>query len=457
MEAVWGDVAVTDDSLVQCLVEIRKVLGEDSVTTQRGRGYRFERPVRLAGTDDPFDTADVRAGVTNAAPAPVAVSDGASRRASPDAPRTRSAIALWGVAGVAAIAVASAFVVTRDAPPAVATVGESTNAEARRAVLAGQSVRRRGSRTEMVEALAHFERAVTLDPGYAAAHVGISRTLTSASVFGAVRPADVGARARSEAERAIALDPTLADAYVALGHSQVQHEWDWAGAEASYRKAIALDPSNATAHLLYAQLLGALGRFDESLRENGRGLTHPTPERPSSGRSLRGILLYWARQPEASIEELRAAIEAEPGRSLPHFWLALSYAELGRFDEAMRSALASREAMGNQPVWVVGYVHARAGRRSEALTVLHALQAQAGQTYVPATDMALLHVGLGDHEAALDWLERGVVERSHWMELLAVHPVLDPLRREPRFQRLLQTLALPASAPDAPRDGSREP
>ena len=278
----------------------------------------------------------------------------------------------------------------------------------------------------MVEALAHFERAVTLDPGYAAAHVGISRTLTSASVFGAVRPADVGARARSEAERAIALDPTLADAYVALrsqpgaarmGLGQCRGELP----EGDCARSVQRD----RAPPLRAQLLGALGRFDEALRENGRGLTHPTPERPSSGRSLRGILPYWARQPEASIEELRAAIEAEPGRSLPHFWLALSYAELGRFDEAMRSALASREAMGNQPVWVVGYVHARAGRRSEALTVLRALEAQAGQTYVPATDMALLHVGLGDHEAALDWLERGVVERSHWMELLAVHPVLE--------------------------------
>jgi hypothetical protein len=119
------------------------------------------------------------------------------------------------------------------------------------------------------------------------------------------------------------------------------------------------------------------------------------------------------------------------------------YAEAGRLEEAMHSALESREAMGNQPTWVVGYVHARAGRRAEALTVLRALETQAQQSYVPAADMAFLHVGLGDRAAALTWLERGVTERSHWMELLAVHPVVDPIRGEPRFQALLRTLALP--------------
>lgn len=458
MDAVWGDVAVTDDSLVQCLVEIRKSLGEDSVTTQRGRGYRFERPVRPAEGEE--------AARLSAAAEPVSagpVPDGANESPRPppsgSAPShrwKRSTLVRAGAAGIAALAIGLvAFTgrARRDGPPVVATIGESTNAEARREVAVAETFRRRQSRVGMAESLKHFERAAALDPQYAAAHVGIARLLTAASVFGAVRPADVGPRAKRAALRAIELAPTMSEAHVALAHSQVQHEWDWRGAEASYRKAIALDPSNVSAHRLFGLLLGTLGRFEEALAQNSLGLSQPNGRQVVPRSSLRGILFYWARQPEGAIHELQSAIAAEPDLSLPHFWLALVYAEAGRLEEAMHSALESREAMGNQPTWVVGYVHARAGRRAEALTVLRALETQAQQSYVPAADMAFLHVGLGDRAAALTWLERGVTERSHWMELLAVHPVVDPIRGEPRFQALLRTLALPTvplARPDRP-------
>jgi serine/threonine-protein kinase len=451
---VWGDVAVTDDSLVQCLVEIRKSLGDDSVTTQRGRGYRFDRAVRPArGQQSSWPNG--RPDLATAAPEPL--SSASAPKASPPVPESRAwpRWPLW--LGVSAIALAgiglTAFNAHDDSAnrAVVATMGESTNAEARREVAAGERLRRRPSRIEMSGALAHFERAAALDPAYAAAHVGISRVLTAAGVFGAVRPVDVGPRAKSAALRAIALNPTMSEAYVALAHSQVQHEWDWAGAEASYRKALALDPSNASGHQLYALLLGSLGRFDDAMRENSLGLVNASIESPGRGRSQRGILLYWARNPQLSIRELRTAIESEPALSLPRFWLALSCAQAGLLEDAMQSALASRESMGNQPVWVVGYVHAKAGRRAEALSVLRALEAQAEQTYVPATDMAFLHVGLGSHGAALTWLERGLAERSHWMETLAVHPVVDPLRGEPRFRQLLKTLALPSNLPSDAR------
>ena len=99
--------------------------------------------------------------------------------------------------------------------------------------------------------------------------------------------------------------------------------------------------------------------------------------------------------------------------------------------------------MGDAPVWVEGYAHARAGRLDEARAVLRALQAHAQRQYVPATEFAFLHLALGDQEAAMTWLERGVDERSRGMELLGVDPKVEALRGLPRFKALLASLKLP--------------
>ena len=152
---------------------------------------------------------------------------------------------------------------------------------------------------------------------------------------------------------------------------------------------------------------------------------------------------YLARRPQAAIEAFRLSIEASPDYALPQFWLAVTYGSIGRYDEAMDAALASRREMGLAPAWIVGYVHGLAGRRAAALEVLNALEMRARREYVPPVDLALLQIALGNHEAALGWLETGLREHSHFMELLAVLPAVDPLRGHPRFQAILQAMRLP--------------
>jgi DNA-binding winged helix-turn-helix (wHTH) protein/tetratricopeptide (TPR) repeat protein len=418
--AVWGDVAVTDDSLVQSLVEIRKALGgSDIVRTVRGRGYLFDAAV----TNGPAGAA---ANVTLATTSP---------------PAARPAFRTWQWAGAAGALLAVTIAVW------LASSGDRPRSPGRsapppspveQAYAAGRAEYERRSRSGLRRAVDHFEGALAIDPLHTPAYVGLADALTLYGVFGAAPPIELGSRAGAAARRAVELDPTSAEAWTALGHTLVQHDWDWPGAEAAYKRALALNPKSARAHGLYSLLLAALGRCRESrqLDELAREI---------DGRPRGGIPLYLCRSTNEAEQALTARAGAQPD-SIAKFWLALAYLELGRHDDAMVAALASRDEIGNAPTWIVGYAHARSGRRSDALEVKRAIEAQARTMYVPATELAFLAIGLGEDDEALNWLDRGFDERSHWMELLAVHPVLDPLRDEPRFAELLRRMKLPSDA-----------
>lgn len=445
MDAIWPDAAVTDDSLVQCLVEIRRALGDDQawIHTARGRGYRFDGPVRPLDHVRPVEhdhaspAAPVPSPTSAAAPAPAPT----PIPAAAPAPAPRPLVARWVLAGAvlaaASIAVGASALWPRGAPSSTRT------AEARRAYEEGERSVERRTRDSIAQAIAAFERAIALDPTFAPGFAGLSNTLVVRGVFGGARPDDSYPRARAAALRAVELDPTLAEGHVALAHVQVQWDRDWRGAERSYRRALALDPGAARAHMLYALFLGAMGRVDESVHES-RIAASLRPDSPTVG-AVRAIVLFiGSRRSEEALEEGRRAIALDPAFSLGHFWQALALADVGRFDEAMTEALASRTGVGNLPAPAVGYIHGRAGRRADALEVLRALEAaRARSIYVPATDLALVAVGMGDHAAALTWLEHAFDEHAHWMCSMRSFPPFDPLRQEPRFKALVARMKFP--------------
>ena len=359
---------------------------------------------------------------------------------SPDrvAAPSRGRAWLLAVAVVSMLAVAAAAWAFWGRAPAPSP----RTAEARLAYEEGERSVERRTRESLGQAIAAFERAIALDPTFAPGHAGLADTLVVQGVFGGARPDDSYPRAREAALRAVELDPTLAEGHVALGHVQVQWDRDWRGAESSYRRALALDPNAPRARMLYALFLGAMGRVDESLQES-RTAASLRPESPTVG-AVRAIVLFGARRSEEAIEQGRRTIGLDPAFSLVHFWQALALADVGRFDEAMMEALASRTGVGNLPAPAVGYIHGRAGRPGEALEVLRALEAaRARSIYVPATDLALVAVGMGDREAALTWLERAYDEHAHWMGWMRSFPPFDPLRDEPRFKALVAKMKFP--------------
>lgn len=432
-DAVWGDVAVTDDSLVQCLVEIRRALGDGhfAIRTVRGRGYLLDGQVEHLSRPPAGGSAAGR-------------STPAATPESPSAPRpVPRGWTFFAMAAVALVAVVSAVTALgpRSGMNERVALQDTMNGEARRAFDEGLSlVRRSRAQTDMQRGRQLFERAVTLDDRYAAAHAAFANTLVLLSVLGVQPPLEVLPRAGVAARRAIALDPTLAAGWQALAHFQTQGDWDWPGAERSYRRAIALDRS-AQSNMVFGHLLVGIGRTDEALAESARLLALE----PGSAwrQSSNCIVKYFARRYESALAACDLALAIDPEESLAHYWRAMALTGLGRHDDAMQAALASRRGMGFAPTWLVGYVHARAGRLDDAREVLRAVEARAATTYVPPLDLAFLHAAVGDRAAALDWLERAQRAHGPGLELLGVHPAVDPVRTEPRFLAILKALRLP--------------
>lgn len=427
IEAVWGQVAVTDDSLVQCLVEIRRAIGDGHFTirTVRGRGYLLDGEV-----------APDSAAALTPAPAPVP----SAGVVTP--PPWRWTWTFGGIAAVALVSVLAAVAALgpRAGRQAPTHLQDTMVPEARVELDAGLDLLRISrAQTDLQRARQHFERAVELDAGYAAAHAALGNVLVLVSGLG-MRPAlEVLPLAGTSARRAVAIDPTLAAAWQALAHVQT-HDWDWAAAEQSYRRALALDPA-APMNMIFGHLLVGIGRTDEAVAESDRllALDPRSPMRQGSN----CIVKYFARRFDAAVAACDRSLEIDPNYTISNFWRALALSAVGRHDEAMADALASRRAVGFAPAWVVGYVHARAGRLDEAREVLRAVQARAATTHVPPVAIAFLFAAVGDRPQALDWLERAHREHGPWMELLAVYPPADPLRGEPRFRALLKALRLP--------------
>jgi Tfp pilus assembly protein PilF len=421
-------------------VEIRRVLGRDEhlIRTVRGRGYRFEASVSSPAGSLPD------AATLVAAPAPVE----ASRRRWP-----RPA----ALAGLIALLIAAGALSLRSSPEPPASVstagvmsptstgpGTHTSAAAEADVAAGRSNADDQTRAGLLRGIAHFEDALRIAPDYAVAWSELSQALTLLHIFGVAEPSTVLPRARQAAERAIALDPTMASAHSALAHVQEQWDRDWAAAEASHRRALALNPQSPVFHVRHALFLVTQARYDEAVAESDRAIALA----PASARvhATRGILEVMAGHPDRALAAMTKAQAIDPALSITLFWQAVALMELDRLDDALTAAVDSGTEASNEPTVLVGVVHARAGRREQALLVRSALEAKAAVTYVPATEFAVIDAALGDADGALDWLERGFEEHARWMPSIAHTPLLASLRGHPRFTRLVERLKLPMPA-----------
>jgi len=449
IEAVWGGAAVTDDSIVQCLVDIRRALepDQDVIRTIRGRGYRFDADVC------PADSGDRTKRILGAPQAPTPVEAPAPEASEAGAARDRWIVAAMGIVLFGAL---GAWALTGRGPGTTASHLPAPSGELsvapqvtlNTAVVdlmgSGEQALRRRSQADLQRARMAFEAAVKADPRYAPARAALSNALTLFAVFGLERPSIVLPRALEEARKAVELDPTHAMGWHAFAHAQVQWSRDWAAAEAHYRRAIALDPKAEMPSFLLAHLLMGLGRKTEAVEQSLKAL-QLDPRSPVL-QSSTGIVHYFTGMAEEAVPYFHRALELDPRYSLAAFWQGVTLASVGRLDEAMDAALRSRANMGNTPTWLVGYIHAKAGRPREAREVLRALEAHAARHYVPPIEFAYLHLALDDRDRSLSWLEKSVEEHSRWMELLAVDPLLEPLRREPRFKALLGTLRLPSAS-----------
>jgi TolB-like protein/Flp pilus assembly protein TadD len=290
-----------------------------------------------------------------------------------------------------------------------------------------------------------FEEAIGLDPCYAPAYAGVADSyIVDGGRYLGVSPKIAYSRARAAAMKAVELDDSLAEAHTSLAAVMTDYDWDWEGADREYRRAIELNPNYVTAHSWYAEQLSRMGRHAEAVAEAERARTLDPLSLASS--MIVAWILYFARRYDEAIEQARRTLELDPGFATAHRILGWAYEETGRHEEAIAAHEQASELTGRQPNFTgqLGRAYALAGMPAEAREVLQQLRELSTETYVSSLDIATIHTALGENDEALDWLERAYEERADHLPYLRVNPRLDPLRSEPRFQRVLERMGLVA-------------
>jgi tetratricopeptide (TPR) repeat protein len=315
--------------------------------------------------------------------------------------------------------------------------------EAYEAYLRGRYFANQRSADGLRKAIEHFQTAVRLDPGYADAYAGLAGAYGPLGYSGYVPPQEALAGMRAAVTRALAIDDDLAEAHAARALLLAVHEWRLADAEPAFRRALALDPADASAHSWYAQFLIATGRRDEALAESRRAIElDPLSLVINTGFGSR---LYWARRFDEAIAQCRKTLELDPAYGGARRCLALAHVQRGAHEQAVREL--EHDGSGSAPtpsgLADLGYVYARAGRSKDAHRVITELTTRSAREYVTPYALALVHAGLGENGRALEWLERAGEERSPRLVFLSVEPAFDGLRGDPRFAAVRRKLGLP--------------
>jgi serine/threonine protein kinase/tetratricopeptide (TPR) repeat protein len=286
----------------------------------------------------------------------------------------------------------------------------------------------------------YFRQAVTEDPRYAPAYVGLADSYALHVDYRSVPVKEGFELAKENARTAIALDESLAEAHASLAWILFIHDWDWTAAEREFRRAIELAPGYATARQWFAFLLIARGQIEEALIE-AHMAQELDPASVSIRRGLGGIYAY-ARRYEQSRHHTERAIAMNPLAEESYRLLAMALFRMGRAEEAeqvLRESAALPSA-GPYAEATLGYVLAQRGKLDEANAICRKLEQAAQVGYVSPVTFGTLSLGLGHVDAALDWIQKSIDERRGWFVYARVNAIFDPLREHPRFVEMMREL-----------------
>jgi TolB-like protein/Tfp pilus assembly protein PilF len=330
-------------------------------------------------------------------------------------------------------------------PDQVDVLGRATprRTEAYQAYLKGRYHWNRGGLDAVKTAVSYYERALELDPEFAAAYSAMARARIALANYSKEPGRTHLERARALALRAIEIDPGISDAHLALAEIRRVLEWNWRVAEDEYRTALALSPSCESAHRFYAQFLASLSRFGEAktLADRACDVDPFCLVVTTSAAWVR----YLASEFDAAIDRSRHVLDMDSGYAPARRLLGAALLGAGKQEEAVVELTAAVGPDADDPVSVAWLTHAKAlaGARDEAGALMTRLESWASSAYVPGYHLALAHVGLGHRDAAFDLLEKACLDREPSIVNLRVEPRFEPLRRDPRYSALLQHLRLP--------------
>jgi eukaryotic-like serine/threonine-protein kinase len=329
------------------------------------------------------------------------------------------------------------------------TRARRVNPEAHEAYLKGRYYWARTTEESVRKSIEYFGEAIAKDARYAPAYAGLADAYNQLCnpILEIVPQGAVIPKVQAAATKAIELDDTLAEAHISLGRIKFYYDWDWAGAEKSFRRAIELSPNYPYAHHVYALLLSALGRHTEAIHEATRALESDPVALLVNG--VAGLIYCFARQFGTAEEQLRKTLQLDSNFMFAHWILGgLCLVPMGRYDEAIVELQQAIALSGNvaHPRGLLGYAFAKVGRRDDALRVLEELEELSRERYVAPVSRAFTYSGLGD-ERMWQALEEAYQQRSSSLVWARVFPHWDEVRAQPRFQDLLRRMNFPAIGP----------
>jgi tetratricopeptide (TPR) repeat protein len=322
-------------------------------------------------------------------------------------------------------------------------MSQPVSGEARNAFLRGRYLWNQRTPASIAKSIDYYTDAIRADRNYADAYAALSVSYVTLTSYGNVNPADLLWKAQFAAERALALNANLSAAHTALAGVKNDRDWDWRGAEEEYRRAIAINPSDSTAHHWYGLLLTRQRRGKEALAQLQRALALD----PLSLIIATDVAetYYYLRQPDEAMTRIDDVLALNPNFGQAHLVKASILEQQGNFESAaMETELAAR-LFGNG-LWIEAeraYLLALQGKNEQALEIARKLEDTSTLQYVSGAHIAQVYCALHDPDAAMQWLDRGYDRHDIVLDMLAIDPHLDSCRTDLRFQALLRRLKLP--------------
>ncbi|MEO6131532.1 MAG: adenylate/guanylate cyclase domain-containing protein [Saprospiraceae bacterium] len=316
------------------------------------------------------------------------------------------------------------------------------NTDAYQLYLQGRHFWNTRSEDGLKTALRFFERAIEKDPEYALAWAGLADTYNLLGDFTNLSRRELYPKAKEAVNKALKLDHYLAEAHISLAAIIMLHEWDWENAGREYNIGIELNPNYATGHHWYAEWLLYHGRIEESLAEMALAVELD----PVSQAIIKdqGIVFYYTRNYDKGIAMAITTLELNPHSSFAHRLFSLCYLGKGMYDEAIKENQLWAEIMNNDAKSNVALaqIYATAGRKEDALTLIHKIEESFPLTGNDYRGMALIYAALRDNDKAFEWLEKSWSLHEESLCSIKVDPKMDPIRSDPRFNDFVKKIGL---------------
>ena len=320
---------------------------------------------------------------------------------------------------------------------------ETESGEAYLLYLLGRSQWAKLSEEGLRRSIEYFSQAVEKDPKYDLAYSGLADSYSLLGEASYTRPRETFSKAREYAERALELNPLVDETWVSLGIVKLLYDWDWPGAERALKRAKELNPNNPHAYHFYGHYLEIVGRTEEAIAETKRGLgLDPTSSYLNAELAW---AYFWARQYDPALVQLRKALDLDPASAFVSVSIAQVYEQQHRYQDAL-DVLNKVSAPSSDWSWIVaetGCVYASMGNRTEAEKIISTLKQRAKTEWIDPVLIAYIYIALGNKDEAFRWLDEALRERSGLLPWLKIELKFDPLRSDPRFTRVLESVGLP--------------